>query len=120
MKIDQNAKTGAFTVDLDKKDLQDAEAIVQMMKMPGWKILMDYMNVARELILTTGKSGIRTKDKSVLSAERWGILAGFDTAKTLANNIVERAIDFVETQQEAEKEKESEIYEEQEQDGPEL
>ena len=102
VKIDSKTNLPNFT--LEEKDLKDAREIAAIMEMPGWVVLDNYWNFAREAIIEAGKIGVSTKDKVTLSAEKWAILKGYDDSKSLAIRVVRRAEDYKKEQDDKEKE----------------
>jgi hypothetical protein len=96
MKITFDNKTSLPKFVLEKKDLKDANAISEMMKTEGWKILKDYLTVARESLIDAGKDGISTRAKRDLSDIKFACIKGFDEAFLIPDRIVLRAEQFIE------------------------
>ena len=101
MEVSFDEKTGVpkFVLNkLDEKDIDDAKDIERMMQTPGWAVLKNYFEVAREAIIDKGKDCTRLKSKREMAAERWAVLKGWDEAAKLADKIVARAVSFEEAQ----------------------
>ena len=94
MNVTIDPKTQLPVYALEKKDISDANLIRKMMEHKGWKVLKKYVEVGRENLIDNGKNGVKLKDKSELSKERWAILMGFDECSRLAERVVARAEEF--------------------------
>ena len=104
MNITIDPKTQEVKLNLEKKDVQDAFEIQKMTETKGWKIFKDYLEVAREGIIDSGKDGISTRAKRDLSDIKFAVLKGFDSFALLPERIVERANKFIKDQNEKEEE----------------
>ena len=81
---------------LENKDLNDARDIQEMMKTKGWKVLENYLAVARESLIDSGKDGISARSKRDLSDIKFAVLKGFDEAFSIPQRVVLRAEQFIE------------------------
>jgi len=102
MKVTIHPKTGLPYFELDAKDKNDARAVKDMMETRGWKVMVKYMEVARESIIDAGKDGIRTRGKVELSSEKWAILKGWDECRVLGERITLRAAELKQKKEDAE------------------
>ena len=91
MDVKFDSKKFEFKQDLDEKDVEDAKEIKKMVNSKGWKILLNYMDVARESVIDAGKLGISSRAKRDLSDLKFAVLKGFDECRYLPDKIVKRA-----------------------------
>ena len=103
MNIVFDSKTNEVKLRLNIKDIDDAREIKEMMDTKGWKILGDYLEVAREGLIDSGKDCINSEKRN-LSDIKFAIIKGFDTFQSLPQIIVNRAEKFIEDQKEREEE----------------
>lgn len=100
MKISVNQKTGRPIIELDRKDLTEANEIERTMESKGWKFIMQYWIVAREAMIQRGKNGSKASTDG-LAAARWAALDGFDEGIAIPRRIIERAKEFIQAEKEA-------------------
>lgn len=110
MKISIDPKTSLPRFRLERKDLEDARKIQEMMETEGWKILKDYLEVARESLIESGKDDIYSRAKRDLADIRFAVIKGFDEAFSIPQRIVLRAEKFIEEERKAQKEEEGGQY----------
>lgn len=99
MKLTQD-KFGVPRVEIEEKDIEDAYEIEKMMQTKGWQILKGYESYAREMMINSGKEGIKKRASRDLSDIRWAIMQGFDEAIILADRVVKRSKELIEKQKE--------------------
>lgn len=104
----------AKEVDLrfDKKDKNEIyeyrltlASLKALVDSEGYKKLKEYERLAREQIIDSGKRGTRDKDKNELSSEKWSMLDGFDQCVLMAEKLIKKLNDYIETKEEEQKEK---------------
>lgn len=99
MKLTQD-KFGVPRVEIEEKDIEDAHEIEKMMQSKGWQVLKGYENYAREMMIRSGKEGIKKRASRDLSDIRWAIINGFDEAIILAERIVQKSKELIDKKEE--------------------
>ena len=95
MKIDFNSnlktKDHHLTLELDEKDIHDADKIRIIMETEAWNILEGYWFLARQSIIEKLKNVSVSKNEAEMAVIRCSILKGFDECLKIPSNVVERA-----------------------------
>jgi len=104
MEIKYSEKSQELTFRLDEKDFYKALQIEEMIKgtcicrkcgtafqSEGWKVLMGYIEEARERIILSGEEGTASRAKRQNSDLKFAQLKGLDTIKNLPDLIIMQA-----------------------------
>jgi len=97
-----NPLSGKYEIELEEKDINDAEQVYRMTQSKGWQVIKAYHEVARESIIEKMKGIAHKKNSDESCSKLMMILKGIDDWYLEVHKLCERYHDYIKQKKENE------------------